>query len=430
MTNKITGNPSVGADIGKINPELVNPQLLKDVLKIINPIVSSALPKKRSGFSDSIYVLFMLCTQILQLSPFNTAKKMEHECRSKNISFQRYITLKFVNNKNRRFFPDQPSLSRALKRLDKLECMEEFWNLVLFAHLLYLKEIKLILTDVKLIADYKEEPCKKDKNDPYCFGKKDGKTYHKTLTFSIIYGEYHQIIANFKIKKQQDKLPLFEQIMNCLKSNGFNIVYVFVDRGFYRKRLLSFFKKQGVTVIIPGRKCAQTAIKILRYLMNKGKRYCKGFMKLKYVKNIGIPTLNFDLLLVAKRSYSLSGLKKDLKSNKITLVEATRRIFPLIVMFGRNGGIKSLHYNESYIRNLYRSRWLIEIAFREMNRLGISYRSQNRNIRLGIMGVKSLIYNIWQVQRVLVKKENPSCDELELDEFLGKCYDRRYPQYL
>ncbi|WP_457559068.1 hypothetical protein [Candidatus Harpocratesius sp.] len=181
---------------------------------------------------------------------------------------------------------------------------------------------------------------------------------------------------------------------------------------------------------MPGRKCAQTAKKILKYLKNTRKRYCKGFLKLSYVKKIGYPILNFDLLLVAKRNYTLSRIKRDLKSNKITFDDASKRIFLLMVIFGRNGGVSSLHGNECHIRDLYCQRWLIEIAFREMNRLGISSRTQNRNIRLGIMGAISFLYNIWQVKRNLIIKEEPSSEALELDEFRGRCYNKRYPQYI
>ena len=423
-------NPSVGADIGQINPDHINARLLKDITEIIDPIIFSALPQKRSGFSNAVFIIFQVCILLLTISPNKTANWMEHKCQEKNICFQRYKSLEFINKKKRRFFPDQPSLSRYLKRLDDSGYMEVFWNLVLLAHALYLKGINMLGKNIKLIADYTEEPCKKNKDDPYCFGKKDGKTKYKTLTFSMISGGLHQVIANFKIKKRQDKLPLFEEIIKTLCDNDFNIIYMLIDRGFYRKRLLSFIKKQGIAVIMPGRKCAQTAKKILKYLKNKGTRYCKGFLKLGYVKKFGFPTLNFDLLLVAKRSYTLSGIKRDLKSNKIALDDASKRIFPLIVMFGRNGGVSSLHGNECHIRDLYRQRWQIEIAFREMNRLGISSRTRNRNIRLGIMGAKSLLYNIWQVQRYLIKKEDPSSEVLELDEFLGRCYNKRYPLYI
>jgi Transposase DDE domain len=427
MTNFPQGNPSVPADIEQINPTSVNPRLLKDIANIISPLISMALPPKRSGYTHTAFIIFQACIQLLLLSPHKTAKWLEHTCQEKNISFQRYNVIEFTNKKNRRFFPDQPSLSRYLKWLDLHNNMETFWNMVLIAQLLYLKKIKEIGKDLKLIGDYTKTLCKKNRDDPYCFGTKEGKTCHKTLTFSIISGELHQIIANYKIKKRQDKLPLFEEIVEVLNNEGFNIVYALLDRGFYRKRLLSFLKMQGITVIMPGRKCIQTAQKILKYLMNQEKRYCRGFIKLAYVRNRGFPTLKFDLLLVAKRSYTLTQIKHDLKSTAITLVDAVKRIFPLIVMFGRNGGIKTLHGNENYVRNLYRQRWWIEIAFREMNRLGITDRSQNRTRRLGSMGVKSLLYNIWQVQRHLLKKEDPSSEPLELDEFLGKCYNKRCP---
>ena len=44
MSN-LQGNPSVGADIGQINPDHINARLLKDITEIIDPIISSALPK-------------------------------------------------------------------------------------------------------------------------------------------------------------------------------------------------------------------------------------------------------------------------------------------------------------------------------------------------------------------------------------------------
>lgn len=430
MTSYLSGNPSVGADMGKITPDHVNPQLLKDVSTIIEPVISSAIPEKRSGFKNVAYVMFQVCIQLLMLSPAKTAEWMEGLCQEQNVSFQSYKTRTFANNKKRRYFPDQPSLSRYHKRLKKLECAEEFWNLVLLGHFLYLRSIEMIRSEIKIIADYTEEPCKKNPEDPYCFGKKEGKTVHKTLTFSAIAGELHQVLANFKIKKRQNKLPLFEDMVDTLSLHGFTIVQAILDRGFYRKRLLRYFKSKGIGVIMPGRKCAQTAKKIRKYLKGAGTRYCKGFIKLKYVKGFGYPKVHFDLLLAAKRKHTLGKIKNALRKGKITQKEAEKRIFPLIVMFGNNGGVTKLQGNESYIRNLYRRRWLIEIAFREMNRLGLVNKSQNRDLRLATMGAKSLLYNIWQVQRHLLKKEDPSDDELDLNEFLGRCYRRRYPRYI
>ncbi|MHA1764130.1 MAG: hypothetical protein ACTSYC_10315, partial [Promethearchaeota archaeon] len=68
----------------------------------------------------------------------------------------------------------------------------------------------------------------------------------------------------------------------------------------------------------------------------------------------------------------------------------------------------------------------------EMNKLGFSNRAQGRDTRLGILGARSLLYNVWQVQRYVLKKKKKAPDErpLELDEFLGKTSKRRYCAYI
>ncbi len=311
-----------------------------------------------------------------------------------------------------------------------MQYTETFWNQVLFAHFLLLSRLGIITSEVILIVDYKEEKCKKDKDDPYCFGTKEGKTKHKTLVFSVISNGLHQVIANYKIYKRQDKPPLFENVLDQLRAHDFTVKHALLDRCFYRKRILTMFLTRKITVIMPGRKCTQTKQMIEKYVMGTGKRYCKGTMKLKYVKGKGNVYLWFDVLLVAKRKHPLYKIKKEYRKKVLTLDEASRRIFPLIVLLASPKGITRLRGNESYIRDLYRLRWNIEIAFREMNKLGFSFRVQGRDAQLGILGAKSLLYNVGQVQRHHLRKNNPQERALELDEFLGKTCIRRNVEYV
>ena len=153
-------------------------------------------------------------------------------------------------------------------------------------------------------------------------------------------------------------------------------------------------------------------------------------MELEYLKGTGYIVLEFDVLLVAKRKHHLDEIKRDYLANRLSLEAASKRIFPLIVLFANPTGISKLRNNETYIRNLYRQRWLIEIAFREMNKLGISSRYQGRDARLGILGARAFLYNIWQVQRHLIRKATPNERILEFDEFLGKTLKTRYFQYI
>jgi hypothetical protein len=422
--------PPVASGLGKINPQCINLQLLLDVLEIIRSTKEFKLPKKRSGYPYEIFILYQAFIQLLQRSPEKTGEWLNEACKQANISFQKHETEEFSNGKQRRYFPDQPALSRCLKQMEALHCTETFWNQVLFAHLLLLSRLDIINPDLILIADYKEEKCKKDKNDPYCFGTKEGKTKHKTLVFSVISNGLHQVITNFKIYKRQDKLLLFESVLDQLKAHDFTVKYALLDRGFYRKRILTMFLTRKITVIIPGRKCTQTKQMIEDYVMNTGSRYCKGSMKLKYVKGKGNTYLWFDILLVAKRKHQLHEIKNDYRKGDLTLDKASRRVFPLIVLLANPNGIRKLRGNESYIRNLYRLRWSIEIAFREMNKLGFSFRIQGRDARLGILGARSLLYNVWQVQRHLLGKNNPHEHALELDEFLGKTLVQRSVEYI
>ena len=422
--------PPVASGLGKINPQCINLQLLLDVLEIIRSTKGFKLPKKRSGYPYEVFIAYQAFVLLLQRSPEKTGEWLNEACKQANLSFQEHETEEFLNGKQRRSFPDQPALSRCLKQMEAQHCTETFWNQVLFTHFLLLSRLGIVNSDVILIADYKEEKCKKDKNDAYCFGTKEGKMKHKTLVFSVISNGLHQVIANFKIYKRQDKPPLFESVLDKLRIHDFTVKYALLDRGFYRKRLLTMFLTRKITIIIPGRKCTQTKQMIEDYVMETGSRYCKGSMKLKYVKGKGNTYFWFDILLVAKRKHQIHEIKKDYRKDNLPLDKASRRVFPLIVLLASPNGISKLRGNESYIRNLYRLRWNIEIAFREMNKLGFSFRIQGRDARLGILGARSLLYNVWQVQRHLLRKRNPYERDLELDEFLGKTHVHRGVEYV
>lgn len=140
--------------------------------------------------------------------------------------------------------------------------------------------------------------------------------------------------------------------------------------------------------------------------------------------------LNFDVLLVAKRKHRLDEIRKHYRHKKWTLEEAARRIFPLIVLRASPHGVSKLRGNETYIRNLYHRRWLLEIEFRQMNLFGYSVRLLGRDARLSYYGVKALLYSIWQTQRYLFQDEYPGEILLQFDEFLGKKYIYRYFHYI
>lgn len=410
---------------GKFTPNSINHGLLLEVLDQIIPTIKSTLPEKRSGFQWHSYILVDLYADMTGLSYEKCTADLNKEYSSYASYFQRYNKRRIGNNKVRRAIPDQPSMSRSEKRIASIGLAEDYGNLLLYAVLLYAQKLGFIKDDVTLIADYTEEPCKKDKNDLYCFGTKEGKTKHKTLVFSLISGEFHIVIATYKIHKNQYKLPFFEKILIILKSCGINIKYSLLDRGFYRKGLLLWFLSQRITVIMPARRCADTGKKIRLWLQNSSGRTGSFSLKLKYVKKHGWTYLKMGTVLVGKHGYKLNDVKRDLKSGKITLDIASKRIFPLLIIRGNKHSVRVLDGNANYIRELYRKRWAIEIAFRETHLLGISNWVQNRDVRLLRFTLKCTVYNLWQISREIEKQQNPMGPLITLDEFCGRMWRNR-----
>jgi hypothetical protein len=420
MCNNIARLIPICPELEKIAPNTINHGLLLDITDKIIEEAQIILPLKRSGYDyKALFYADLYCT-MTGLSHKPGTHNLKEVWKGQKPCFQRYEKVRFINGKRRQNIPDQPDLSRFLQMITENGITGEYTNCILWAQLLYMIRQKEIKEDVILIADYHDDPCPKDKNDPYCFGTKKGKTMHRTLVFSIISGDLHLIFATFKIKKQQKILPLFQQILEKLKKEQVKIKYCLLDRQFYRKDILPALKEAHITTILPGRNCKDSKQKIHLWIQDQSGRTGKICLKLRYVKGIGHVSLRMDMVLVGKRGYTLDEVKHEFHSKKITEKDASKRIFPLLVIKGNSKGITAIRGNENYIRELYRNRWAIEIAFRETHLIGISNWLTNRDKCLYHFSLKCFIYNLWQIAKINLNHENPNADPLTLDEFCGR----------
>ena len=96
------------------------------------------------------------------------------------------------------------------------------------------------------------------------------------------------------------------------------------------------------------------------------------------------------------------------------------RVFPLLFIFGNKNGITKVNGNEKYIRDLYRKRWDIEIAFRTKHLIGIGNWLTNRDSRLLRFGLKCFIYNQWQISQYVQSRSNSAANSITLKEFCGR----------
>jgi hypothetical protein len=406
-------------DLEKLAPNDVNHQMLLEVINQIFSDMESLLPPKHSGFYyETLFYVELYC-EIAAASIVNATNDLNVLWKGHEKLFQHFQNKEFANGKRRRTIPDQPTMSRFENMINEEGLAEKLGNCMLLGQCLYYLKNHPQSEDTTLIADFVEEPCAKDKNDPACFGSKTGKTHHKTLTFSLIFGKTHVIIATYKMVKKQPIKPIFEEVINRLGSHGIIIKYGLFDRGFYKKELLFLLKASAITVIMPARNCFDTKRKITLWLQDKSGRTGKLFLKLRYVKQYGYPYLMMGVVLAGKRGHDLHEVKTDFKQGKITQDIASKRIFPLLVIRGNTHGIQALKGKENYVRALYRKRWAIEIAFRTTHLLGISNWIQQRDIRLFRFTCKCMIYNLWQIKRDEIQQKDPNATPVSLEEFCG-----------
>lgn len=74
MTSNYTVGPPVATELGIINPQYINLQLLLDVLEIIRTTTYMDLPRKRSGYPYEVFVVYQAFVELLQRSPEKTAE--------------------------------------------------------------------------------------------------------------------------------------------------------------------------------------------------------------------------------------------------------------------------------------------------------------------------------------------------------------------
>jgi hypothetical protein len=421
MTSNLSKLIPVSKELEKISPNKVNHASLLEIVDLIMPDLKKLLPIKRSGFFYETLFYARLYDELTTLSPEKAFDILEAMWKKYAHNFQRFRKTVFSNGKHRHAMPDEGAVSRFFKKLALSPNFEEINNVMLWAQFLYVQKQGWLAEDLTLIADYVEEACKKDKNDSECFGSKTGKTHHKTLTFSIISGKLHIIIATYKIHKKQAILPMFEAIIAKVKTTRIELKYALLDRGFYRKEILPILKQLGITTIMPARNCHDSRKKIHLWLQDKSGRTGKLTLKLRYVKKFGWKNLVMGVVIEGKRGHTLDQVKRDFKHGTLTESAASKQVFPLLVIKGNKHGVQMLRGNEQYIRSLYRERWAIEIAFRQTHLLGIANWLQQRDKRLFRFACKCLLYNLWQIERMIIEEQTPGSKPLTLDEFCGRC---------
>jgi len=380
---------------------LSNDYILAFFKKFCNAITSRIWKYKKPRnykYSDIDFLRVYFLSEIMGRSIHDTSEMLnEHLMSSKR--GRRKI---FADGRRSRMTPHQTEVNKYLRRigLDRArnilrECLDE-----------QLKEafkLKLISNKVNVLIDFTEHPYYGERSDKMIKGTNRQKGTTKMrhyLGFSILSRDTHLYAGLEQVATGQSKIPIIIEFLDHLLNLGFELKYVLMDREFYRVELLDEIKGMGGNVLIPAKSYKKIKQIIEEYLNGVGGRVRKYTFssapgaKCRFFQHV-------NLIIKAKRGFTLQGVKKDFQNGKIPLKDARSRVYTIMTTEKPKGKI---HSWASRTSQFYKRRWSIETGFSDLNRINRRWKSNHDNVRYLDMLARLLLYNSWKMNKKLIQK--------------------------
>ena len=308
----------------------------------------------------------------------------------------------FVDGRKERVVPHQTDVNRFLRKIG-LRKAKNILRECLDNQLMEALKLGLISKKVNILIDFTEHDYYGKRRDKMIIGTNRGRGTSRMrhyLGFSIISGDTHLFAGLEHVAKGQAKTPVIMKFIEHIINLGFEVGFVMADREFYQAEFASEVKRLKSDVLMPSKAYPKVKGFIDDYLKGKGKRIRRYTIssapggKKAYTQSVY-------LIIKAKKGYSLSDVKKDLKAGKLTLTDAKELLYAIITTRRPRGDKSSWACRTA---GLYRRRWNIETGFSDLNRIGRRWKSKFDNTRYLDMLVRMLLYNSWKINRTYLNK--------------------------
>jgi len=375
---------------------LSNDKILAFYKKFCNAIVSRMWKFKRardSRYEDSDFLQVFFFSEVLGRSIHDTSEQLNEYFLGKKRGRRKI----FADGRKKREVPHQTEVNKYLRKIG-LRKARNILRECLDQQLLDALDQKLISKDVNVLIDFTEHPYYGKRTDKMIKGtdrQKGTKKMRHYLGFSILSRETHLYVGLRQVALGQSKIPIILNFLDHLLDLGFGLKYVLMDREFYRAELLDEIKGMKGEVLIPAKEYKRIKKFIKEYVEGSGNRTRKyTFSSATEARCRFFAHVN--VIIKAKRGFSLRGVKRDFQKGKITLKDAQQRLFAIMTTEKPKGKLSSW---ASRTASFYRRRWMIETGFSDLNRINRRWRSNKDNVRYLDMFVRMLLYNSWKMNK-------------------------------
>jgi len=260
--------------------------------------------------------------------------------------------------------PDLPRLQRALNTTLRAQVPR------------FVKKGKrayYVAIDLTLIPYHGE--CYEDEKEVVRSQAKSGTThFHGYATVSIVHNNQRYVVALRFVEKGESMLKIVSWLLNRLKSIGISIKRVYFDKGFSAVPVLKMLQRRKVSFIMPIPVRGKSGG--VRKLFDASASY-----KTRYTFN-SPKHGSLEVEAVAVKKYSKERYKRR-----------GSRWFAYAVA----GLPKSIEPHQVF--EMYRQRFGIETSYRQMNQVRARTTSRNPVIRLLLVGLAFIIFNLYIATR-------------------------------
>jgi hypothetical protein len=396
--NKLNSLPSYDKGIQSL---LSNNNMLSFFKKFCDAVTSRMWKFKRARnarYEDKDFLKVFFFSEIIGRSIHETSEKLN----AYYFSHKRGRRKIFSDGRKKRLIPHQTEVNKYLRHIGLRkarhilrECLDE--------QLLEALENELISRKTNVIIDFTEHPYYGQRDDRLIKGthrQKGTKKMRHYLGFSLLSRNTHLFAGLEHVAKGQSKIPIIIQFLDHLLELGFKLKYVLMDREFYRAELLDEIKGMKGDVIMPAKQYKKIQQFISDYIQGKGNRTRRYTFSSSTAARCRF-FAHVNVIIKAKKGYTLRGVKRDFKRGSITLKDVQKRLFAIITTEKPKGKRSSWASRTSLF---YRHRWIIETAFADLNRINRRWKSNHDGVRFLDMLMRLLLYNSWKMNKKLLQK--------------------------
>ena len=354
---------------------------------------------KNSRYGDSDFLKVFFFSEIIGRSIHDTSEQLNAYI----LSHKKGRRKIFSDGRKKRYVPHQTEVNKYLRRIGMRKA-REILRECLDEQLQEAYRSNLISKKVHVLIDFTKHPYYGTREDKMIKGtnrQKGTKKMRHYLGFSLLSRNVHLYAGLEHIANGQSKIPIIKEFLDHLLELGFELKYVLMDREFYRAELIDDIKRKGGNILMPAKQYKKIKRFIRDYLEGKAGRVRRyTFSTATAAKRQFKCDVN--LIIRAKRGFSLRTIKRDFRRGNLSLKDAYHRVFTIMTTEKPKGKESSWASRTSLF---YRRRWLIETGFSDLNRINRRWRSNHDNIRYLDMLARLLLYNSWKLNKKRLQLE-------------------------